>query len=219
MNQLQLGRDQLGKVFGSDHESIRQIEKLLTLLKSIESINTKLSDLFSNLDALSNNLSPRVTNIESKLIPTKYGSFYDTTTQTAAVVNTGKKITFNSTAESNGVSIGSPSSRIYVTQSGLYNIQFSAQLDNTAGGNHLAYLWLRVNGSDIANSNSQARLKGQDGELVAAWNFYQRLNANDYFELVFSVSDLAVQLTAQGATGGGPAIPSVILTVTNIIVF
>lgn len=147
----------------------------------------------------------------------RYGSFYDTTTQTAAAINTAYAMTFNTTDLSRGVYIGSPTSRIYVDESSLYDLQFSAQLDNTSGGNHLAYIWLRINGVDVTNSASQVRLKGTDGELVAAWNFFADLKAGDYFELMWSVNDTAVQLTAQAAASPVPGIPSIILTVSNNI--
>lgn len=146
-----------------------------------------------------------------------YGTFYDTTTQTAAVINTAYALTFNSTNLSNGVYIGSPASRIYVEQRGVYDLQFSAQLDNTSGGSHLIYIWLRINGTDVANSAGQVRLKGTDGELVTSWNYVEQLNAGDYFELVWSVSDTSVQILSQAAAAPVPAIPSIILTVTDNI--
>lgn len=146
-----------------------------------------------------------------------YGSFYDTTTQTAAAINTAYAMTLNSTDLSNAVYIGSPTSRVYVDQHGVYNIQFSAQLDNTAGGDHLIYIWLRVNGTNVANSASEMRLKGNNGELIAAWNFVQKFKPGDYFELMWSVSDTAVQIKAVAAAAPVPAIPSVILTVTDNI--
>ena len=147
----------------------------------------------------------------------RLGSFYDTTTQTAAAINTAYAMTFNTTDLSRGVYIGSPTSRIYVDEPAVYDIQFSAQLDNTSGGNHLAYIWLRVNGTNVVQSASQIRLKGNNGELVAAWNWFSDLKSNDYFELMWSVDDTAVQLTASGAVAPVPAIPSVILTVSNNI--
>ena len=67
------------------------------------------------------------------------------------------------------------------------------------------------------NSAGQLRLKGNDGELVAAWNFLANLAAGDYFELMWAVADVSVQLTALPATAFCPAIPSVILTVTDNI--
>ena len=146
-----------------------------------------------------------------------YGTFYDTTTQTAAAINTAYGMTFNSTNLSNGVYIGSPTSRVYVAKDGVYNLQFSAQMDNTSGGSHLIFIWLRINGVNVANSAGQVRLKGTDGELVSSWNYVEQLRAGDYFELMWSVNDTAVQITASAAVAPAPAIPSVILTVTDNI--
>ena len=147
----------------------------------------------------------------------RYGSFYDTTDQTAAVINTAYAMTFNSTDLSAGVTIGTPTSRVYVDTHNVYNIQFSAQIINTAGGAHNAWIWLRKNGTDVANSATTVRVQGNNTELVAAWNFLLSMGAGDYFELMWEVSDLAVSLFADPASAVHPAIPSVILTVTDNI--
>ena len=147
----------------------------------------------------------------------RYGSFYDTTDQTAAVINTAYGMTFNSTDLSAGVTIGTPTSRVYVDTHNVYNIQFSAQFVNTAGGAHNVWVWLRKNGTDVANSTTTLRLQGNNAETVAAWNFLLDMNAGDYFELMWEVSDLAVALLADPASAVHPAIPSIILTVTDNI--
>jgi hypothetical protein len=147
----------------------------------------------------------------------RYGSFYDTTDQTAAAINTAYAVTFNTTDISNGVYIGSPTSRVYVDTINLYNIQFSAQLVNAAGGAHNVWIWLRKNGTDVANSATTLRLQGNNTELVAAWNFLLSLNSDDYFELMWEVSDTSVSLFSDPATAVHPAIPSIILTVTDNI--
>jgi hypothetical protein len=147
----------------------------------------------------------------------RYGSFYDTTTQTAAVINTAYAMTFNSTDLSTGVTIGTPSSRVYVDTHNVYNIQFSAQLDKTAGGVGLVWIWLRKNGTDVPNSAGQIRIQGNNAETLAAWNYLLDMNAGDYFELMWEVDDTTVQLLAEVASAVHPAIPSVILTVSDNI--
>jgi len=146
-----------------------------------------------------------------------YGSFYDTTTQTAAAINTAYGMTFNTTDLSFGVTVGSPTSRIYVDTQGVYNIQFSAQLDKTTSPVGLIYIWLRINGTDVPNSATQIRIQGNNAETVAAWNFLANLKAGDYFELMWSVDDTAIQILASGAVAPVPGIPSVILTVSDNI--
>ena len=147
----------------------------------------------------------------------RYGSFYDTTTQTATVINTATAITFNTTDLSRGVTIGSPTSRVYVDTEGIYNFQTSIQLDSTVSTAQEFYLWFRKNGVDVTNSASQVRTQGNNAEIFVALNFFFNLKAGDYVELMFSVSDLGVQLLASGPVAPHPGIPSIILTVANNI--
>lgn len=147
----------------------------------------------------------------------RYGLFYDTTTQTAAAINTAYPMTFNTTDISKGVYVGAPTSRIYVDRVGTYNFQFSAQLNKASASAKHIYIWYRVNGVDAANSAGKVNLSGNDAAVVAAWNYVIELNAGDYFELVWSTDDTACQIVTFGASAPVPAIPSVILTVTDNI--
>jgi hypothetical protein len=147
----------------------------------------------------------------------RYGSFYDTTTQTATVINTAKAITFNSTDLSNGVFIGTPTSRIVVDSEGIYNFDTSFQLDKTSGGTAEFFFWFRLNGVDVPDSASQIRIQGNNAEIFSSLNYFFDLKANDYVELIFSVSDLSVEIAAFPATAPHPGIPSIILTVNNNI--
>ena len=189
-----------------------QVDELTKQVQALATTTPDTTELTKQLEALA--LAPPTT---PQLARYAYGSFYDTTTQTAAAINTAYAMTFNTTDLSAGVTLGSPTSRVYVDRPNVYNIQFSAQLDNTSGGDHIIYIWLRVNGTNVANSASQVRLKGNDAELVAAWNFLYSLNAGDYFEIMWSVSDTAVEIISLAAAAPVPAIPSVILTVTDNI--
>jgi hypothetical protein len=147
----------------------------------------------------------------------RYGSFYDTTTQTATAINTAKAITFNTTDLSRGVTLGSPTSRITVDTEGIYNFQTSIQLDSTVATAEEFYLWFRKNGVDVSYSASQARVQGNNAEVFLALNYFFNLKAGDYVELMFSVSSLGVQLLATAGAAPVPAIPSIILTVANNI--
>jgi hypothetical protein len=147
----------------------------------------------------------------------RYGSFYDTTTQTATAINTAKAITFNTTDLSHGVYLGTPTSRVYVDTEGIYNFQISVQLDSTVATAEEFYLWFRLNGADVTNSASQVRIQGNNAEVFVALNLFFNLKAGDYVEVMFSVSNLGVQLLASGPVAPHPGIPSIILTVANNI--
>lgn len=191
-------------------ELIKQIQAL-GLVDCCSALVSQVAELQKQIEGLQMTPPPR------EFKRARYGSFYDSTTQTAAVINTAYGITFNTTDLSNGVYIGSPTSRIYVDESSLYDIQFSAQFDNTSGGDHLAWLWLRKNGTNVADSAGEIRLKGNNGELVVSWNYFIELVEGDYVEIMWSTDNTAVQITARPAVAPVPAIPSIILTVSNNI--
>lgn len=198
-------------------EANSQQEQFSELLKRIEGLEQSpskddLLEIIKRLEALEAAPVP-----QNHLQRAAYGTFYDTTTQIPAAINTAYGMTFNTTDLSFGVYRGSPTSRIYVDRTSVYNIQFSAQLDNTSGGDHKVIIWLAINGVNVANSAGQIQVKGNNGYIVAAWNYVQFLKEGDYFELMYSASDTSVQILAQSASAPAPAIPSVILTVTDNI--
>lgn len=170
---------------------------------------SEIADIQTQLQALSLSPPPK------EFIAPRYGSFYDTTDQTAAVINTAYAFAYNTTDLSFGVTIGSPASRVYVDRANIYNIQFSAQFINTGGGANRVWIWLRKNGTDIAQSATVIRIQGNNTENVAAWNFLLQMNAGDYFELMWEVDNTAVSLHADPASAVHPAVPSIILTVTD----
>ena len=183
--------------------------------------NAQYQEQFMNILRLYFNQLDNLTGIvlgESggRFIRFPYGAFHDTTTQTAAATGTAYAVTFNSTDLSNDVTIGSPTSRIVVTNAGIYNFQFSLQLDKASGSAGHTYIWARVNGVDVANSASEVAIQGTTAENIAAWNFVLEMNANDYFQLMWSVDDTNIQIKAVTAAAPVPAIPSVILTATFV---
>jgi hypothetical protein len=146
-----------------------------------------------------------------------YGAFSSTVDQTAAAINTAYAMTYDTTDLAQGVTIGSTPSEVYLDARGVYNVQFSAQVHNAGGAPHNIWIWLNINGSPVANTSTAIRIEGNNTEVAAAWNFVRHFEAGDYFELMWEVSDTGVSLQAEAATGVHPAIPSVILTVTDNI--
>ncbi len=223
-NRINLNRNDLAK-FLPDQRAIRAFEQLFleiptgTESNQLESAGAQSSaqQALDAIERLSNLIELSATNpAPEEFKSLRYGTFYDTTTQTSGSINTAKAITFNSTDLSFGVSTGTPTSRIYVDSDGIYNFQFSIQLDKVSGGIGLFYLWARINGVDQANSATQIRLQGNNVESVAAWNFVYRLNAGDYLELMWSVDTTDITIQAFAAAPPVPGIPSAILTVTTV---
>jgi len=176
-------------------------------------INADCSAMFF---AVSNTLWEELQGFGRSVPILHFGAFSDTTLQTAAAVNTAYAMTFNTTDSSNGVSIGSPSSRLVVDFQGVYNVQFSAQLDKTSGGTGNIYIWLRKNGTNVANTATTIAIQGTAARTVAAWNFIIQLEPTNYVELMWATDDTGVRILAASATSVWPAIPSVICTLTQV---
>ena len=146
-----------------------------------------------------------------------YGNFLSTVSQPNAGATAANAITYDTTDLSSGVSVVS-SSRITIANAGIYNIEFSAQLQKSSGGDDQVDIWLAKNGSNVANSNTTIMLHSNPGYEVAAWNFLVQANAGDYYELYWSSADTTAQIhaAAAGTNPTRPAIPSVILSVTQV---
>jgi hypothetical protein len=152
----------------------------------------------------------------------KYGSFFSTETQSATTINTPKAMTLNETDISNGVSFSKiNNSQISVSISGTYDLQFSAQIDRVVGtGTDVIDIWLRKQGVDVPNTNTKITIAGNvnQAKVIASWNFFISLNAGEYVELMYSVTDLQIQLIyeAPNLSVPHPATPSVLLTMNKI---
>lgn len=165
-------------------------------------------------DVLTNVLRLFFTQISNRLqSPTPHASYFDTTTQTNPVANAVNLFTYNSVETEFQVTRGTPTSKIYVNDTGIYNFQFSAQLDKTGGGKASIWIWPRINGVNVPDSATKIVIQGSTDEVVPAWNFLLVMKAGDYFELAWQSNDTDVIVLAEAAASNYPGIPSIILTV------
>lgn len=147
-----------------------------------------------------------------------YGQFYDMTSQSGSSGSI-QSMKLGVTDISEGVSIVS-GSQIKVQYNGVYNLQFSAQLENTVNTNIVFNIWFAKNGTPIPDSNTHVDVaraqSAQLGKVPAAWNFLAHLNANDYLEIKWTCNDNGGILHYDAGSGQIPATPSVIATLTQI---
>ena len=151
-----------------------------------------------------------------------YGAFHDTTTQTAAAA-TATAITLNATDLSVGVAIGTPTSRVVITNTGIYNLQFSLQLANTSAQIDDVTVWLRKNGADVSDSAGLVGVPNKhgaiNGHIIVGWNYILSAAASDYFELYWTTDSGASSIDTYPASAVAPihpASPAVILTVQQV---
>jgi hypothetical protein len=157
-----------------------------------------------------------------------YGAWHDETDQSAANTTTAYAMKFSdsdfnymTSVESDGVN----PTELTVQVAGLYNLQFSAQLNNSTNAQEVVDIWFRKNGTDIADSNSRFTLEPRDNNnvpfrLVAGLNFYVALDAGDYVQIMWCTTDTGV--TIEHFTGltspTRPDIPSIIATMSYVAV-
>jgi hypothetical protein len=148
-----------------------------------------------------------------------YGAFSSDQDQTTTA-NTATLMTLNTTDFANEVSISS--SKITVVNAGIYNLQFSAQFQNTDTAFQDVYIWLKQDGVDIPGSTGFVsipnRHAGTDGHSIVGWNYFLEMQASDYVEIYWSVPNTAVtiqHLTASG-TPTKPSTQSVVATLSFV---
>jgi len=151
-----------------------------------------------------------------------HGAFQDSTNQVAANTTTAYAVTFNTTDFSNGVTMAS-GSRITVADAGIWNLQFSIQFTNTTNASQDVDVWFRVNGTNVANSNSRFGFAPRKGagdpyHTIAAINYFVSLNATDYVEIMWRPTDTGVSIEqyAAGTSPTRPAVPSAIVTMSFV---
>lgn len=145
-----------------------------------------------------------------------YGVFVKTTDQSPAAVNTEYLLTFDSTEISNGVSIGTPTSRIVVPASGLYRLDANLQLTSGSSSAKNIWVWFKKNGTAIPNSARLVTSDLNNGYIPLAIQEPVSLAANDYIEMAFAADSTAVTVDNVAATAFAPAAPAVILSVTQV---
>lgn len=148
-----------------------------------------------------------------------YGSFYHTASMLNTVPGTPNTMSISTTDLSSGVIIsGSINDKIKFLNSGIYDLQFSAQLDKTsAGADFIIYIWIRQNEIDVPISNTAVTtLGGSNAKTVAAWNWFVSASANDYVQLMWASDAADARIQYNASPLYGPAVPSLIVTADRV---
>lgn len=145
-----------------------------------------------------------------------YGVFTKTADQSPAVINTEYLLTFDNTQISNGVTIGTPASRIVVPESGLYRLDATLQLTSKSSSSKNIWIWFKKNGTAISNSARLVTSDLNNGYIPIALMEPVSLAANDYIEIAFAADSTEVTVDSVAATAFAPASPAIILAVTQV---
>jgi len=183
-----------------------------------EQLNNVLRLYFNRLNS---NLLALFGPVGGQYLSNPFGAWSSDSDQTAVSTTTAYAVTFDVADVIDSVYLVG-NSKMTVTYSGVYNLQFSIQFANTDTQIHDVDVWAAINGTNLANSNSRFSVPnshgGTDGHLIAALNLFLSLNAGDYVELYLCTNDVGVKIEQIPAASSPtrPATPSVIATMSFV---
>jgi hypothetical protein len=152
-----------------------------------------------------------------------YGAFSSSVTQ-STTANTATLMTLNTTDFTSEVSLNG-SFGMVVENPGIYNMQFSVQIQNTDNAQHDVSIWLKQNGVDIVGSTGFISIParksagaGNEGHGIYGWNYYVSMAANDYIQIYWSTTNATVTIEYYGASTGPvrPSTQSVVATMSFV---
>lgn len=186
----------------------------------------RYQDQFSNVlrlyfNQLRNALAELFSGAGGRYIAFPYGAFSSYTSQ-STTANTATLLTLSNTDFSNEVSLQT-GSKITVANAGIYNFQFSVQIQNLDNAPQDMYIWLRQNGTDIVGSTGivgflARKNPGDPSHDIKGWNYFLSMNAGDYIQVYWSptIATLTIPTYAASGTPTKPSTASVVATLSFV---
>jgi len=184
-----------------------------------DQLNNILRLYFNTLDNFVGQLTANGSFVTSNLrVP--YGAFSSNLTQTTTA-NVATQMTMNITDFSSNVTLSS--SHIAVEFPGIYNLQFSAQLQNADNKPEDVFIWLKQNDVDITGSTGKVGMParkdvGDPSHDIKGWNYFLSMGAGDNVSIYWSTTnaDVTIPFYAASASPTKPATQSVVATLTFV---
>jgi hypothetical protein len=180
-------------------------------------LNNILRLYFNQLD---NSFSALLDSGGGSYLRAPYGAFSDFTSQTTTA-NTATLVALATTDFSNQVTVAT--SKITVQNAGIYNLQFSVQVQNLDNAPQDVFFWLKQNGTDIVGSTGKVGLParknpGDPFHDIKGWNYFLSMAANDYVQIYWSTTsvDVSIQTYAASGTPTKPSTASVVATMSFV---
>jgi len=186
----------------------------------------RYQDQYSNVlrlyfNQLRNSLNELLGNAGGKFLAFPYGAFSDYTSQ-STTANTATLLALSNTDFSNEITLET-GSKITVANSGIYNLQFSVQVQNLDNAPQDVFIWLRQNGTDISGSTGVVGLParknpGDPSHDIKGWNYFLSMNAGDYVQIYWSTTNASVTVPTYAASGTPtkPSTASVVATLSFV---
>jgi hypothetical protein len=172
------------------------------------------------------------------------GTIYLGMTLTGGSVSAGTKVVSQTSGTAGGVGVyvvsisqertsftitGTIQSKIAVENSGIYNLQWSGQFQNTDNAIQDMSIWLRKGstgaGTDIVGSTGfvsiparKSASAGEEAHEIVGWNYFIEMQANEFVELWWSATldTVSLQHYAAATTPTRPSTASLIVTLSFV---
>ncbi|CAB4123672.1 hypothetical protein UFOVP48_59 [uncultured Caudovirales phage] len=189
----------------------------------LDQLNNILRLYFNQLDNFEQAL---LASSGGRFLSAPYGAFQDSTSQTA-VVNTATAMKFNTVDFANETYVAD-GTKLRVNNAGIYNLQFSAQVQNTDNASHDLSIWLRQGNDggtsvDIPGSTGVVGLPPRKTptdyfHTLIGWNYFVQLNVDDFMEIYWSTDSTFISIQAYPTTTAPirPSTASVIATLSFV---
>ena len=146
-----------------------------------------------------------------------HAAYYTTATYTAAAANTAYPINWENIAYEQHVDIdGTYPSRIVFQHAGIYQIDFSCELQSTNSSSKSVYIWPRINGTDTPYSTIKHSITSNGESKVVSRSGIFTVEAGDYLEAMYAVTDTALRIEGTAATAFAPAAPSATIVISEV---
>jgi len=148
---------------------------------------------------------------------TPCGSWQSLADQFATVADQEYIASFNSTDFERDMVL-TAGTKVYVSSTGLYNVQYALQFQNSGGGGTSAHahVWLKKNGASLAETGSRQSCTSNSPFQVCSRDFFISLAVGDYIELAWNTNHTNIHLYHEDAVSPVPVVPSVVLTVHQV---
>ena len=145
-----------------------------------------------------------------------YGSFYDTTTtQTAPNSTTANIVTVGTTLANSGITLGS--NQFTFANAGTYRVSYTVHFNNSVSTPDTVYVWIRKNGTDIADSSSIFTVP--QNSYTANNDYVITVNASDYIQFYWytNATTTTISTVAAHATPTTPVTPGVQVYINQVM--
>ena len=145
-----------------------------------------------------------------------YAQLIRTATQQAATANTAYGIAWDAMVFGDGITLDpTDNTKIVFPEDGKFILSFSAELKSSSSNSKSIWIWPRINGVDTNGTTMKTTLDSNNQDIVVSRTAIFEMQAGQYLQAMFAVSDVNIWIDAPAATAFAPSAPAATLSITR----